>query len=281
MTWRLRVRHRTGFRYAGDVVASYNEARMTPLTCEGQTTLDTRLDVSPAASVMQYVDHWGTQVTAFDVLSPHQELTVTATSIVETGTPRDTADDHVGWDVLADMDLRDWLFDFVTPTTATQPDDELAALAHAWAGDLPPREAAFAMATRLRTEMTYDQDVTHVHTSAVDAWTKRAGVCQDITHVLLALLRSRGIPARYVSGYLHPVDDAELGHQVAGESHAWVEWWDGTWTGHDATNDAPMGERHVVVARGRDYHDVPPLKGIYSGPGSTALGVDVEITRLG
>lgn len=281
MTWRLRVKHRTGFRYAGDVVASYNEARMTPLTCPGQTTLDTRLDVSPSASVMQYVDHWGTQVTAFDVLTPHQELTVTATSIVETGAPTDTDGDSASWEVLEDPDLRDSLFDYVTPTAATRPDEELAALAREWSGDLPPREAAWAMAWRLREEMEYVQDVTHVHTSAVDAWRQRAGVCQDITHVLLALLRSRGIPARYVSGYLHPVDDADLGHPVAGESHAWVEWWDGAWTGHDPTNDVPMGERHVVVARGREYHDVPPLKGIYSGPESTALGVEVEITRLG
>jgi transglutaminase-like putative cysteine protease len=281
MTWRLRVRHRTGFRYAGDVVASYNEARMTPLTCEGQTTLDTRLDVSPPASVMFYVDHWGTHVTAFDVLTPHQELTVTATSIVETGAPTDRIEAPAGWDALEDPDLRDQLFDYVTATGATEPDEELAALAREWSGDLAPREAARAMATRLREEMEYVQDVTHVHTRAVDAWRLRAGVCQDITHVLLTLLRSRGIPARYVSGYLHPVDDAVLGHAVAGESHAWVEWWDGTWTGHDPTNDVPMGERHVVVARGREYNDVPPLKGIYSGPESTALGVEVEITRLG
>jgi transglutaminase-like putative cysteine protease len=281
VTWRLRVRHRTGFRYAGDVVASYNEARMTPLTCKGQTTLDTRLDVSPPASVLHYVDHWGTQVTAFDVLTPHQELTVTATSIVETGAPLGVVDDPTDWHALQDADLRDRLFDYVTATAATQPDEELAALAREWSGDLLPGEAARAMSRRLREEMEYVQDVTHVHTRAVDAWRQRAGVCQDITHVLLTLLRSRGIPARYVSGYLHPVDDADLGLPVAGESHAWVEWWDGAWTGHDPTNDVPVGERHVVVARGREYHDVPPLKGIYSGPDSTALGVEVEITRLG
>lgn len=281
MTWRLRVRHRTGFRYAGEVVASYNEARMTPLTCEGQTTLDTRLEISPVASVMHYVDHWGTQVTAFDVLSTHQELTVTATSIVETGAPTHSPDGEAGWDALEDPGLRDALFDFVTPSSSTHPDEELAELAREWSGDLAPRQAARAMAMRLREQMEYAQDVTHVHTSAVDAWRQRGGVCQDITHVLLTLLRSRGIPARYVSGYLHPVDDADLGRAVAGESHAWVEWWDGAWTGHDPTNDVPMGERHVVVARGREYSDVPPLKGIYSGPESTALGVEVEITRLG
>jgi transglutaminase-like putative cysteine protease len=84
-----------------------------------------------------------------------------------------------------------------------------------------------------------------------------------------------------VSGYVHPVEDATLGETVAGESHAWVEWWDGTWTGHDPTNGVPVGERHVLVARGREYADVPPLKGVYSGAPSSSLGVTVDITRLG
>ena len=94
------------------------------------------------------------------------------------------------------------------------------------------------------------------------------------------MLRSIGIPARYVSGYLHPNAEAEIGRTVAGESHAWVEWWDGDWIGYDPTNGKPVGEQHVLVARGRDYDDVAPLKGIYSGPRSAELGVRVEVTRL-
>jgi transglutaminase-like putative cysteine protease len=280
VTWRLRVQHRTGYRYAGDVVASYNEARMTPLSGDRQTTLDARLDVTPMARLFRYTDYWGTPVTAFDVHQPHQELTVTATSIVITGAAAATVD-PVGWEQLDDADRRDKLTDFLTHTPATRPDEELEELARAWSGDLPPREAALALSEALRAEMDYVQDVTTVHTRAVDAWKQRKGVCQDITHVLLALLRSRGIPARYVSGYVHPVDDATLGETVAGESHAWVEWWDGAWTGHDPTNGVPVGERHVLVARGREYADVPPLKGVYSGAPSSSLGVTVDITRLG
>jgi transglutaminase-like putative cysteine protease len=83
-----------------------------------------------------------------------------------------------------------------------------------------------------------------------------------------------------VSGYLHPAEEPELGEPVVGESHAWVEWWLGEWTGHDPTNDAEVGERHVIVGRGRDYTDVPPIKGIVAGPAESDLAVTVEITRL-
>jgi len=88
------------------------------------------------------------------------------------------------------------------------------------------------------------------------------------------------MPARYVSGYLHPSPSAAIGDSVVGQSHAWVEWWVGRWTAFDPTNGVPVGERHVVVGRGREYGDVPPLKGVYAGPKSTGQGVEVTITRL-
>ena len=119
-----------------------------------------------------------------------------------------------------------------------------------------------------------------MRTSALQAWELGQGVCQDIAHVTLAMLRAAGVPARYVSGYLHPQPDAVLGEVVVGESHAWVEAWLGGWWPFDPTNDQPVGLRHVTVARGRDYGDVPPLKGVYAGGGSQSLGVRVEVTRL-
>ena len=92
--------------------------------------------------------------------------------------------------------------------------------------------------------------------------------------------KSVSIPARYVSGYLHPVADAEVGATVSGESHAWVEWFTGTgWQGFDPTNGIEIGDRHVIVGRGRDYNDVPPLRGVYAGSFGSTLFVSVEITR--
>jgi len=132
----------------------------------------------------------------------------------------------------------------------------------------------------INDQLSYVEGATEVRSSGADAWSARSGVCQDFAHVTLGVLREAGIPARYVSGYLHPQEDPVIGEEVVGESHAWIEWWDGSWIGFDPTNDRPAGKQHVVVARGRDYDDVPPLRGIYSTRGESDLFVSVEVTRL-
>jgi transglutaminase-like putative cysteine protease len=118
-----------------------------------------------------------------------------------------------------------------------------------------------------------------VQSTAREAWEQGRGVCQDITHIVIGALRHVGIPARYVSGYLHPKPNAAVGETVTGESHAWVEWFCGEWRGWDPTNLIDIGDRHVLVGRGRDYRDVSPLRGIYAGPFRSKLFVRVEITR--
>ncbi|MFO7244181.1 MAG: transglutaminase domain-containing protein, partial [Actinomycetes bacterium] len=114
---------------------------------------------------------------------------------------------------------------------------------------------------------------------ARDAWEAKSGVCQDFAHLAIGALRHVGIPARYVSGYLHPKRDAAIGETVRGESHAWVEWWTGDWFGFDPTNDKEVGDHHGVVARAREYRDVPPLQGVFAGAGS-GLEVSVKVTQL-
>ena len=136
------------------------------------------------------------------------------------------------------------------------------------------------MAGWLSEVMEYVPGATGVHTRASQAWEVRKGVCQDFAHIAVGVLRAIGVPARYVSGYLLPRSDAPVGESVAGESHAWIEWWAGSWRAWDPTNGRVVGPEHVVVARGRDYDDVPPLKGIYSGPSGGELFVGVEFTRL-
>jgi transglutaminase-like putative cysteine protease len=278
--WRLRIRHRTGFRYTGEVGSSYNEARMTPRTEPRQTTLHALVETRPAALAYRYWDYWGTQVTAFDLHAPHSSLTVTATAVVETMRPADL-DQPAGWDFLgAGETLDDWC-EYLLPTPQTVLDDELLERAAALRTDADsPRAAARAACEWVREQLEYVPGATGVHTGAREAWRARKGVCQDISHVAVGLIRAMGIPARYVSGYLHPTVDAVAGEPVVGQSHAWVEWWDGGWTSFDPTNGVPAGERHVVVGRGRDYGDVSPLKGVYAGPASLALGVEVEITRV-
>jgi transglutaminase-like putative cysteine protease len=279
MGWRLRIRHVTGFTYAGTAHASYNEARMTPMTVTGQTTLFSQIECSPAASTWRYRDYWGTQVSVFDLQRPHQQLRVTATSLVET-TERPPIAEGLDWEDLRSESTMDLQAELLARTNLTTVDDELIEQARALASGKPPAMAAQAISDWVRATVEYQPGSTGVRTSAQEAWSLRKGVCQDIAHLTVGMLRAVGIPARYVSGYLYPRADGSVGDAVAGQSHAWVEWWCGTWIGFDPTNGVPAGLRHVAVAHGRDYGDVTPLKGVYHGAPSTGLGVTVEITRL-
>jgi transglutaminase-like putative cysteine protease len=275
---RLHIVHTTEFRYAGPVTASYNEARMTPLGQPGQTVLEARLDVAPQTWSHEYRDYWGTAVTVFEVLAPHEQLVVTAESRVEVAdrpAPRTAGE----WETLRSPALRDTLAEFLSDTPTTAVPEEVAALAADAARGLEPAEAALAVCHAVREQMEYVPGVTAVHTPAADAWAARKGVCQDVAHLAAGALRSIGLPARYVSGYLHPLRDGDVGSTVTGESHAWVEWWAGEWTAYDPTNRVPVGEHHVVLGRGRSYEDVPPLRGIFAGAGTRSLDVQVRITR--
>lgn len=277
---RLRIEHQTGFAYPGDVVASYNEARMLPGSTDSQFVLSSSLDIEPSTSVNQYVDYFGTRVAAFDVLSPHSSLTITARSLVEVR-PRPIEHADITWEALRDEASGSILtVEQLTQTRRTAPHPEVAALAREIAAQHDrPGPAAHAIAEAVGDAIEYMQGVTGVHSTAVDAWEARKGVCQDIAHITLGALREVGIPARYVSGYLHPKPSAEVGEAVTGESHAWVEWFAGDWQGFDPTNNIEIGDRHVLVGRGRDYNDVPPLRGVYAGPGKSQLKVKVTITR--
>ena len=277
---RLRIEHTTGFAYQGDVGASYNEARMLPISTDSQFVLSSQLDIEPSTSVNYYLDYFGTRVAAFDVLAGHRALEITARSLVEVR-PRPLEFPELSWERLAAESARSiGKVEMLGQSTRTSPHPEVADLAHAIAArhDEPAR-AALEIATAVGDAMEYMHGITGVHSTGAEAWTERKGVCQDITHITLGALREVGIPARYVSGYLHPQPDAEVGVPVTGESHAWVEWFSGGWQGFDPTNNAEIGDRHVLVGRGRDYNDVPPLRGVYAGPFKSNLHVKVAITR--
>jgi len=277
---RLRIRHVTGFQYEGAATASYNEARMLPVTGDGQLVLYSNLDISPMSSTHSYVDYWGTRVSSFEILGQHSELSLTATSLIEVR-PRDHVERQLTWDELAVETARATAYvEQLAQTPRTRPPQEVVELAQQLVAQHDdPCSAALAICTAIGERIEYMPGVTGVHTTAMEAWEHRKGVCQDITHLAIGALRSIGIAARYVSGYLHPQPDAAIGVTVAGESHAWVEWYCGQWHGFDPTNLIDIGERHVIVGRGRDYNDVAPLRGVYAGPSSSKLFVTVEITR--
>ena len=277
---RLRIEHATGFRYPGDVGASYNEARMLPSSTDAQFVLSSQLDIDPSTSVNYYADYFGTRVAAFDVLAGHSALDITARSLVEVR-PRPIEFPEISWDRLARESLRAIeTVEMLGQSGRTEPHPEVAEIARSIAGQHDnPGRAALAIATAIGEAMEYMPGITGVHSTGAEAWVERKGVCQDITHITLGALREVGIPARYVSGYLHPNPHAEVGVAVTGESHAWVEWFTGDWEGFDPTNRIEIGDRHVLVGRGRDYNVVPPLRGVYAGPYKSDLHVQVTITR--
>jgi len=277
---RLRIEHTTGFAYQGEVGASYNEARMLPISTDSQFVLSSQLDIEPSTSVNYYLDYFGTRVAAFDVLAGHRALEITARSLVEVR-PRPLEFPELSWERLAAESARSIAtVEMLGQSTRTAPHPEVAELARAIAAQhTEPTRAALAIATAIGDEMEYMHGITGVHSTGAEAWTERKGVCQDITHITLGALREVGIPARYVSGYLHPAPNAEVGVPTTGESHAWVEWFSGGWQGFDPTNNAEIGDRYVLVGRGRDYNDVPPLRGVYAGPFKSNLHVKVTVTR--
>jgi transglutaminase-like putative cysteine protease len=279
MGWLLEIVHETRVRYQGSARASYNEARMTPLTLPTQAALQTRLTVGNGIPVWAYHDYWGTRVGSFDIQAPHEELLVRSHSMVETMAAPEPPE-ALSWAELREQADAGLAAEFLAATPRTTVDPALSAAACELVAGAAPLRAASLIASWVRDRVAYVPGSTGVQTGAQEAWDQGEGVCQDIAHLTVALLREAGLPARYVSGYLHPRPDAGIGTPVAGQSHAWVEYWVGSWVAADPTNRAPVGENHVVVARGRDYSDVPPLKGIYHGAPSMAMEVKVDVTRL-
>jgi len=290
VSYRVRVEHISRYHYANDVQSSFNEARITPLTTPWQLVLESRVEVAPDAVLHSYVDYWGSVVHAFDLHRAHRDLTVTGRSVVETQPPG-TPNPHLtgaapgseverSWSELGESKLRDSFSEFLSATRYVPPDPRINEIAEQIKIGRAPMEATLEALGWVREELTYVPGTTGVHTSAIEAWDGRAGVCQDFAHLMLAVLRAMGLPSRYCSGYVHPERDADLGATVEGESHAWIEVWTGDWHSFDPTAGKPTGEHHVLVARGRDYSDVSPIRGIFHGGPTASLDVTVRMTRL-
>jgi transglutaminase-like putative cysteine protease len=280
MRARYRIVHRSLYEYDRDVHASYNEARLTPQQAPWQSRLESTITVDPVTWSYRYEDYWGNAVRVFEVEKPHSSLEVRAVDLVELDPARRPGPRSLGWGELSSAAVRDRYVEFLAQTPATTPPGELAERAQELAGRLDPVAAARAIGEAVHDAVTYRSGVTAVHTTAVEAWRERSGVCQDYAHLVVGALRHVGVPARYVSGYLYPQADPAVGDSTSGESHAWVEFWTGEWSPHDPTNLAEVADRHVTIGSGRDYSDVPPIKGIVAGSHETRLTVTVELARV-
>lgn len=284
---RYRLVHVTDFSYDGPVTDSYNEVRLRPMQTDTQSCLSFRLTTDPPTSIASHMDHYGNWVHRFHVLREHRDLRVEADSVVLVQTPAELPADGVKLaDLPAFADALDERYDFLMPTGYVPHVEGLRAIvdeAERESGGTAPGFAA-AAARLVHGSYRYEKGATHVQSSICDALDTQAGVCQDFAHILLGVVRMRGLPGRYVSGYLVPRRTAEPGASVedviGGQaSHAWIEVFlpESGWFALDPTLGAPVGLQHVRLAYGRDYGDVAPVRGVYKGQAGQHLSVDVRV----
>jgi transglutaminase-like putative cysteine protease len=279
---RASILHVTDFEYDGLVSESHNEVRLRPRDDARQSCLSFRLSTRPASGGSVHQDYFGNWVHRFNVLAPHRTLRIEAASVVMVH-PAPPVGELPSLRELDDrrQDLAEEFFEFLAASRYVPHPAALGALIADAEGAGSGTVAGFARAaTRLIHErFRYEKGATHVHSSAEQVLSTGAGVCQDFTHLLLAVARVRGIPGRYVSGYLLPGGDT--GDAVSGglASHAWAEILvpgEG-WLGLDPTQGDVAGERHIRLAYGRDYGDVPPVRGTFRGHAGQRLSVDVHV----
>jgi len=293
------VLHQTHYRYVDEVVSSHNEAHLLPRALPTQTPSHVELRIDPTPdSVRWHRDYFGNDVVLFNLQTAHRELTIrTESDVALAPAQRFEPARSAPWEEAAagvrlartpdSLEACEYVFD--SPFVAAS--DALAAYARpSFTPGRPLAEAVLDFAHRIHAEFRYDPEATTLDTPVEDALRERHGVCQDFAHVMIGGLRSLGLPARYVSGYLKsrktPVPDAAADpeQQLVGSeaSHAWIAAWCPTlgWIQVDPTNDVVPRDRHIVLAWGRDYDDVSPVKGVTLGGGSHTVEVTVQVTPI-
>jgi transglutaminase-like putative cysteine protease len=272
------IRHITHYQYDRPVKESVSQVRIFPLPCKSQRVRQFELLISMEPAVAQFTDYYGNIVGDFNVLLPHQELSIDARLVVET---IERASDRpavsctltelqagIGNDIL--------LLQLAQPERiAGQPAIE-AILQELPTPDEDVLEFVWRCNEYIYRNFRYEKGITNVETTIDEILDHRSGVCQDFAHVMLQLLRSRGIPARYVSGYICP---NKSGLRGEGATHAWVEAWTPVlgWVGIDPTNNVWVNGHHVLLATGRDFRDCTPVKGTFKGLARQSLSVLVSV----
>jgi len=268
---RLEIVHDTRYRYTSPIAETVMELRLRPMDGNGQRCVEFDLDVSAGIDPGTYQDGYGNVVHYFNLVRPHSALSVTSRSIVETGIEPDT---DAGEELVQDF-LR-----FRSPVNDVPGVREMAnrfAIANPTSGADVER-ALDELTLAISREFAYDRAVTNVYSAVDEVLALRSGVCQDFARLFIAVARAMGVPARYVSGYIHD----PRGKRVMGASHAWGEAWvpGHGWIGYDATHPIRITENHVRIAVGRDYGDAAPTRGVYVGSATGTMDVKVRTRAL-
>ncbi|PAY15267.1 protease [Rhodopirellula sp. SM50] len=288
---RYRVRHLTEYRYSNNVAVCQNQVRMQPVTGGNVTCEQTELSIAPEpTSRDEHIDYFGNRVITFSIEAIHKSLTVNVESIVAVS-PNMTTDSQPSpqWETLLATSPsglhRPKIDEHRFGSPRITPADTYAKYA---ASSFTPQrsiiDAALDLTRRINTDFKYDTTATTVATTTKEAFSLRAGVCQDFAHVEIACLRSMGLAARYVSGYLRTLPPPGKERLIgADESHAWVEVYAGDtigWLGLDPTNACLVAADHIPVCIGRDYDDVSPMRGVVLGGGTNTLKVSVDVEPI-
>lgn len=296
-TAKYKIIHRTTYRYSEPVALCQNQVRMLPrdVDCPWVTVRASHAAISihPSPdSVVNFTDYFGNEVYAFSIESSHETLIVDVDSKVEVSQPhRDAGHVREPWgevvNRLNQKTVPDWIdiVEFSGDSNRVKASQQFAEYAlHSFTPRRSIWDAALELTQRITDDFRYDSQATSVNTTPEQAFKMGAGVCQDFAHILIASLRSIGVPARYVSGYLRteapPGKEKLIG---ADQSHAWVGIYCGPelgWVDFDPTNRCATGLDHIPICFGRDYSDVVPMQGVVTGGGSHSLSVNVNVEEL-
>ena len=283
---RFRVEHLSDFRYEKPAQGSLMVLRLHPRADGGQHVANFALEIDPAAAPIAFQDPFGNVCHLFNVHRSHEHTTVKSQAEVETAPAPDLPERLGGdaWDALTELaaPLRHW--EFLAPSQFARPSPALEAFVEdkGLRRGADPLSSLLELARVLHDAFRYEPGSTAVDSPIEHILETGSGVCQDYTHVIIAIARSWGIPSRYVSGYLHR--EGAPGEQTPeGASHAWAEFLlpDLGWFGIDPTNDTIADHRHVRIAVGRDYADAAPTRGAVFGGGESRLDVVVRVAEGG
>jgi transglutaminase-like putative cysteine protease len=283
---RYRATHTTRYVYEAAVSQCQSEVRLTPRALPWQTLVESRVRTTPEpASIERHKDYFGNEVTSFTIVESHDLFTTVATSVVDVAERTPPAASDVPWEQVRDAlgahqgpdELEAFEFTLASPFVTTDP--RLADYARAsFVAGRGVADAAEELSHRIHADFRYEPSATQIDTPILDAFAARRGVCQDFSHVMIGALRSLGLAARYVSGYLRSGTEY-LGAEA---SHAWVAVFvpGRGWFDLDPTNDVRPATSHITLAWGRDYGDVTPVKGIALGGGNQVVEVEVRVDPI-
>jgi transglutaminase-like putative cysteine protease len=270
----LKVEHSTLFEYEEPIYETAAEVRLHPASSVGsQQCASFNLQVTPPAAIFDYADFYGNRVHHFNILQSHKQVRIVATSVVETASHPKTGP------FTEDKIL---LLDLLSESHYVHFDPAIRSLAASFSQIGDPYRQATEICRHINDTFLYEPGATDVHSTSAVVMALGRGVCQDFAHIMLAACRHLGLPARYVSGYLYGGGSTPEGQDEA--SHAWCEVWCGAetgWAGFDPTHKTLfVDDRYIKIGTGRDYGDVPPVRGTYKGTSAEKLGVSVRVSSL-